>query len=128
MFKDKNGNFRLKIAFDFDDTLTNPLFFDLAKHLIRREHDVWIMTARSSDEQYLEECRKYDIDPISDRIRNADLLETARELGLEHKIIYTSMDDKKVALETLYFDLLFDDEAEWHCNPICEAGGIAVHI
>jgi hypothetical protein len=38
------------------------------------------------------------------------------------------MEDKKVAFETLGFDLLFDDEAEWHCDPICEAGGIAVNI
>ncbi|GHT52574.1 hypothetical protein AGMMS49982_13190 [Bacteroidia bacterium] len=53
MFKNNNGNNKLKIAFDFDDTLTDPLFFELAGRLISRGHDVWIMTARSSYEQYL---------------------------------------------------------------------------
>jgi hypothetical protein len=128
MFKDKIGDYKLKIAFDYDDTLTDPFIFELAKRLIRCGHDVWIMTARSSYEQYLEKCDDYGIIPKSKDERNIDLMETASKLGIEDKIVYTNLDDKKDAFMSHKFDLLFDDDADWHCNPICEAGGIAVNI
>jgi hypothetical protein len=44
MFTDKNNNYRLKIGFDFDGTLSDGLFVALVKHLILKGHDVWIMT------------------------------------------------------------------------------------
>jgi hypothetical protein len=44
MFKDKSGIYKLKIAFDFDDTLTEAILFNLAQLLIGKGHDVWIMT------------------------------------------------------------------------------------
>jgi hypothetical protein len=52
----------------------------------------------------------------------------AKTLGLEEKIIYTDSEEKKDLFLELKFDILFDDEAEWHCNSICEAGGMAIHI
>jgi phosphoserine phosphatase len=126
MFKDKNNNYRLKIAFDFDDTLTKELFFTLAKHLIRKGHDVWIMTARSEkDSEYMSEYKKL-IGDLS--VRNADVIEMAHELGIDGKIIYTNLDEKSTAFKNSGFDLLFDDDAEWHCNAICKAGGIAVNV
>jgi hypothetical protein len=91
----KTGNYKLKIAFDFDETLTDPLFFELAGRLISRGHDVWIMTARSSYEQYLEACQKFNIPPEPETERNADLLEVAKKLAIENKIIYTACEDKK---------------------------------
>jgi hypothetical protein len=33
MFKDKSGNYKLKITFDFDDTLTEPVLFNLVQLL-----------------------------------------------------------------------------------------------
>jgi hypothetical protein len=129
MFKDRSGNYKLKIAFDFDDTLTNPTLFALAQMLVMKGHDVWIMTARSSYEQYLAECKNFNITPLQpDSGRNADLLEAAKALGIEHKIIYTSCEEKKDSFQKHNFDVLFDDDAEWHCNSICEAGGIAIHV
>ncbi|GHT20230.1 hypothetical protein AGMMS4957_06510 [Bacteroidia bacterium] len=128
MFKNNNGNCKLKIAFDFDDTLTDPLFFELAGRLISRGHDVWIMTARSSYEQYLAACQKFNLPPKPESERNVDLLEMAKKLAIEDKIIYTACEDKKDFFFAHGFDILFDDDAEWHCNPICEAGGIAIHI
>jgi hypothetical protein len=128
MFKDSDGNYKLKIAFDYDDTLTDSLLFKLAERLIKRGHDVWVMTARSSDEQYMDLCKSMNINPSSETERNSDLLETVRQLGIENKVIYTNCEDKKVFFQQHHFDLLFDDDAEWHCNPICEAGGMAVNI
>jgi hypothetical protein len=128
MFKDKSGNYKLKIAFDFDDTLTEPVLFKLAQLLIQKGHDVWIMTARSSYEQYLTACKNFDIEPTSQVDRNADLLETAKELGIENKIVYTACEEKEVFFREQNFDILFDDDAEWHCNSICEAGGIAINV
>ncbi|MDR1758190.1 MAG: hypothetical protein LBR51_04435 [Bacteroidales bacterium] len=126
MFKDLNNDYRLKIAFDFDDTLTNPAILDLARHLIRCRHDVWIMTARTSDEQYLEICREMNLDPSLTE-RNADLLAVAGELGIADKIIYTDCEDKITFFFDSKFDLLFDD-SEWHCNAICEAEGMAIKV
>jgi len=110
MFKNSIGNYRLKIAFDFDDTLTDILFFSLAQRLIIKGHDVWIITSRK------------------DKNNNADILKVAAELNISDKIIYTEGQSKKEAYFSNKFDLLFDDADEWHCNPINEAGGIALSI
>jgi UDP:flavonoid glycosyltransferase YjiC (YdhE family) len=127
MFQDESGNYRLKVAFDYDETLTDPLFFKLAKRLIAKGHDVWILTVRTSDEQYKAHCVEFNL-PISDAPRNQDLKDVAIELGIVDKIIYTDADDKLEFFQEHQFDLLFDDDADWHCNPICEKGGIAIHI
>ncbi|MDR1224801.1 MAG: hypothetical protein LBL07_18285 [Tannerella sp.] len=95
MFKDSDGNYKLKIAFDYDDTLTDSLLFKLAERLTKRGHDVWIMTARSSDEQYMDLYKSMNINPSSKTERNSDLLETVRQLGIENKVIYTNCEDKK---------------------------------
>jgi hypothetical protein len=124
MFKDKNENYRLKIAFDFDDTLTENLFFALAKHLILKGHDVWIMTARESKNRNI----YAGMEDEEDYLWNNDLYRKAAELGLKNKIIFTNLADKSAAFKDNGFDLLFDDDAEWHCNPICEAGGVAVNV
>jgi hydroxymethylpyrimidine pyrophosphatase-like HAD family hydrolase len=129
MFKDGNENYRLKIAFDYDGTLTDPLMFLLAQRLIKKGHDVWILTARIvSDEKYHEECGRFGINHTLNSERNLDLIETATELGIANKIIYTNLEEKRIAFEEYHFDLLFDDDAEWHCNPICEVGGVAVNV
>lgn len=127
MFKDSQGNFKLKIAFDYDDTLTHELFFNLAKRLVDKGHDVWILTVRTSDEQYFSHCQKLNITPKSEP-RNLDLWADARELGIENKVIFTDSEDKLSFYQNHGFDLLFDDDADWHCNPICENGGFAIHI
>jgi hypothetical protein len=129
MFKDSIGNYKLKIAFDFDDTLTDDLFFALAKHLMLKGHDVWIMTARIAvDEEYIAQCKQFGTLPKNLSERNADIIEMAKKLGIENKIIFTNLADKSAAFKDNGFDLLFDDDAEWHCNPICEAGGVAVNV
>ncbi|MDR0796144.1 MAG: hypothetical protein LBE79_08870 [Tannerella sp.] len=130
MFKDKNGNYRLKIAFDFDGTLTEGLFYILANHLITKGHDVWIMTARTeSNDEYIAQCKRFRIPPEKNALeRNNDIYEMATELGIRDKIIFTNLEDKSKAFQDHQFDILFDDDAEWHCNPVCEAGGMAVNI
>lgn len=127
MFKDQEGNYKLKVALDYDDTLTDDVLFQLAKRLIRKGHDVWIMTVRTSNEQYLEHYKRMNLEPKLEG-RNEDLLRDAKELGIENKIIYTDGEDKLEFYQEHQFDLLFDDDAEWHTNPICEAGGIGIHI
>lgn len=127
MFLDQEGNYKLKVAFDYDDTLTDGVMFQLAQRLINKGHDVWIMTVRTSNEQYLAHCQRMDIQPkLEDR--NADLLADAETLGIADKIIYTDSEDKLAFYQEHQFDMLFDDDADWHCNPICENGGIAVHV
>ena len=127
MFKDQDGNYKLKVAFDYDDTLTDDVLFQLAKRLIRKGHDVWIMTVRTSNDQYLEHYKRMNLEPKLEG-RNEDLLRDAKELGIENKIIYTDGEDKLEFYQEHQFDLLFDDDADWHTNPICENGGIGVHI
>ncbi|MDR1683563.1 MAG: hypothetical protein LBS25_09320 [Candidatus Symbiothrix sp.] len=130
MFKNKAGNYRLKIAFDFDDTLTNPVVFEFARHLIHTGHDVWILTVRSekTDESYKKWCEQHGIDIESRPNPNRDLLDAAAELGITDKILYADTVEKSEIYFRENFDLLFDDDADWHCNPICEAGGVAVQV
>jgi len=130
MFKDSNNNYRLKIAFDFDGTLTEPDVFYFAQRLIRSGHDVWIMTARiASDKEYLDQCENFGILPEEEVFkRNTDLYEIAEELGIRDKIIFVNLESKSVAYHKHGFDLLFDDDSEWHCNPVCEGGGMAVKV
>ncbi|MDK7374195.1 MULTISPECIES: hypothetical protein [Weeksella] len=127
MFIDQNGNYKLKVAFDYDDTLTDEVLFQLAQRMIRKGHDVWILTVRTSNEQYLEHCTRMDIEPKLEG-RNADLIADATALGIADKIIYTDSEDKLEFYQEHQFDMLFDDDADWHTNPICEAGGIGIHI
>jgi len=131
MFKDKNNNYRLKIAFDFDGTLTESDIFLLAQRLIRCGHDVWIMTARiASDEEFVEKSKQYNMPVRNDVLdRNLDIFEVAEKLGIpKEKVIFTNLENKSTAYFEYGFDLLFDDDSEWHCNPVCEKGGIAVNI
>ena len=131
MFKDSNNNYRLKIAFDFDGTLTEPEVFLFAQRLIKCGHDVWIMTARiASDDEYIDQCEIFGILPVEEVFkRNTDLYEIAQELGIPRdKIIFVNLKSKSVAYRKYGFDLLFDDDSEWHCNPICEEGGVAVTV
>jgi Cdc6-like AAA superfamily ATPase len=127
MFKDDEGNYKLKVAFDYDDTLTDDVLFQLAKRMIRKGHDVWILTVRTSNEQYIEHCKRMNLEPKLEG-RNTDLINDATELGIADKIIYTDSEDKLAFYQEHQFDILFDDDADWHTNAICEAGGIGVHI
>src|SRR5690606_30375849 len=106
---------------------TDGVMFQLAQRLINKGHDVWIMTVRTSNEQYLAHCQRMDISPSLEG-RNADLLTDAETLGIADKIIYTDSEDKLAFYQEHQFDMLFDDDADWHCNPICDNGGIAVHV
>lgn len=128
MFKDRNDNYRLKIAFDFDGTLTEADIFAFAQRLVWCGHDVWIMTARiEKDEEYVAQCSKFGIEPKENH--NADLYAIAGKLGIpREKVIFVNLQNKSAAYQEQGFDLLFDDDSEWHCNPVCEAGGVAVKI
>ena len=128
MFKHLNTAYRLKIAFDFDGTLTEPDVFAFARRLVLCQHDVWIMTARMEiDDEYLAQCEHFGVIPKGNR--NADLFEVAEKLGIpKEKIIFTNLLDKSTFYQEHQFDLLFDDDDMWHCNPICEAGGVAVKV
>jgi hypothetical protein len=38
-------------------------------------------------------------------------------LGIEDKILFTGNEVKKDFFFAYGFDLIFDDDSEWHCNP-----------
>jgi hypothetical protein len=122
MFQDNNGNYKLKIAFDFDGTLSEPDIFAFAQRLVWNGHDVWILTASSTYEQYKKACKNPYATKSVDREEydswNRDLCETAKKLGIEDKILFTGNEVKKDFFFAYGFDLIFDDDSEWHCNPI----------
>jgi hypothetical protein len=128
MFQDSSGNSKLKIAFDYDDTLTDPLLFAFASRLINKGHDVWIITSRVCYESYVENCRSIGVMPLSETSRNQDLRKMSQRLGVQNKILYTDGHSKVEFFNQYGFDLLFDDEAELQCNPICNGGGLAVNV
>ncbi|MDR1543451.1 MAG: hypothetical protein LBS50_03370 [Prevotellaceae bacterium] len=99
MFKDKNENFRLKIA--FEGTLTELVALNFARRLIEVGHDVWIMTARMPTqpyELYEQACEEYGLAPEPENTRNADIKQNAAELGIPNKIIFTNLIEKESVL------------------------------
>lgn len=88
---------KLKISFDFDQTLSQPRIQKVAKKMIDAGHEVWITTARPNDIAF----------PVP--IWNRDLIKVANELGIPYKRVqYTAGNPKYEFLQS--FDLHFDND------------------
>lgn len=86
----------MKVSFDFDHTLTNPVFQELAKKFIALGAEVHITTTR---------CNKTVKPPYDNR----EVFSMAERLGIEKKnITFTSYQDKYRFVKD--FDMHFDDD------------------
>jgi len=88
----------MKVSFDFDHTLTNPKYFEIAKKFVALKADVYITTSRFSDS--LGKKLPYD---------NREVFKVAKELGIpSQKVRFTNGQDKYLFLKD--FDMHFDDD------------------
>ena len=74
---------KLRVAFDFDSTLDNPIVQEYAKSLVEKGIEVWIVTSRMDNQS----ARNY--------LWNRDLFLVAKSVGiLECNINFCNMEDK----------------------------------
>ena len=73
----------MKVSFDFDGTLDRPVLQEYAKELLARGIEVWIVTARLSDEEAPSDSW------------NLDLYKVAIEVGIDlNNVVFTPHKDK----------------------------------
>lgn len=90
----------MKVSFDYDHTLTDLKWRELAKKFVMQGTDVWITTSRFMDKAGVK--LPYD---------NRQVFETAKEVGIkEQNIVFTNGEEKYAFLKD--FDLHFDDDDE----------------
>jgi len=83
-----------KIGFDFDETLSTQKGQELAKEYISKNDDIYIITARQSD-------------------NSKDVYEIADKLGINHsKIYFTNGKDKYEKVSELNLDKFYDNNSE----------------
>jgi hypothetical protein len=87
----------MRVSFDFDDTLTEPGVAQYAAKLVDRGVDVWIVTARLTDELVKQKYGK----EIGGRVYippfagNQDLYKLANEIGIsQSNIKFTNLSGK----------------------------------
>lgn len=106
----------MKVSFDFDHTLTNPKYQELAKSFIKSGAEVSITTQRESTSL----SRKLPYD-------NREVFRIANELGIQ-KVVFTEKMDKYKFLKD--HDLHFDDDEEQimliNDHP-CKCIGVLIH-
>jgi hypothetical protein len=116
---------------------TNPNYGSLRKTVAACYNRLDIAEIQSIIDDYTAKRQSLTGEYAHDEVRQANAARVEREnklrelavaLSIADKIIYTDNEDKIEFFFREKFDLLFDDEPEWHCNPICEAGGIAIKI
>lgn len=91
----------MKVSFDFDDTLDNIDVQSYAKYLLDKNIEVWICTARFSDEDAPSEYW------------NLDLYKIAEIIGIPKQNIYfSSYEDKYIFFENKDFLWHLDDSEE----------------
>jgi len=114
---------KLKISFDFDGTLTNPVMQKLAKTLVDSDSDVWIVTARM-DKTFFESVggTTYHLNINSSVNHIADIVGIPR-----NKIIYTNGELKSDVYFKEQFDIHFDDMV-YEVDEINEKGGNAILV
>lgn len=89
------------ISFDFDDTLSREEIQEFAKHLMDLSIEIWICTARFSDER------------APNPNWNKDLFEVASRLKIpKERIIFAEMADKWTLLKDHDFIWHLDDDPE----------------
>ena len=86
----------MKVSFDFDHTLTNPVFQELAKKFIDLGAEVHITTTR---------CNRVGLAPHG----HQEVFSMAERLGIDkNNITFTSYQDKYRFVKD--FDMHFDDD------------------
>jgi hypothetical protein len=77
-----------KVSFDFDGTLDRDNVFEIAKKLIAMGVEIWIVTGRCTQEEYMKINLYYD---------NHDLFEVADKLGIpDERIVFTNLKPKSL--------------------------------
>jgi len=101
-----------KLSFDFDDTLDRESVQRYAKQLINEGHDIWVVTARCTEDQYAEELFSRGIVRSIDI--NKDLYIVTDSLGIpREKIIFMNYTPKYTYMRDKDFLWhLDDDDAE----------------
>lgn len=95
----------MKIAIDFDKTLTRLDVQEFVQELISKGVDVYVLTYRYDNANF------YKYNGIYQPYDNIDLWEVVERLGLSRKVIFTNCQPKSEYLNmTGDFKLLLDDD------------------
>ena len=95
----------MKVAFDFDGTLSEPEVQEFAKDLVKKGLEVWIITARI-DNEYGRKNGWYWIEN-----QNKQLFDIANDCGIKpENIRFTAMCDKIEFIEGNEFTFHLDDD------------------
>jgi hypothetical protein len=87
---------KMKVSFDFDDTLSTERIQEIAKLFVERGYDVYITTARRKHSYFY---------------NNDIVFETAKKVGIKKEnITFTDSEDKFKFLKE--FDLHFDNDED----------------
>lgn len=93
---------KIKISFDFDDTLTRKNVQDLVRKLPKSETSLYIVTSRLGNIQRMKH---------GDLKSNEDIFELASELGIPpHKISFTNQTSKWMVLNESGVKIHIDDD------------------
>ena len=102
-----NITMKLKISFDFDETLEHRDVQSIARELIQSGYNVCILTTRYKD------VSKY----LSKNASHAKLFEVAKDLGIT-EINFTDFKWKTTVIDSLNIDIHIDDNFEDEVIPI----------
>lgn len=104
-FEMKNKR-KIKVSFDFDDTLSNPLVQKFAGELLKNYLlEIWIVTSRLDEKSF---DKKYG--PGFKFNCNEDLFSVARHLKIpERRIIFTKLEWKYMFFKDKDFAIHIDD-------------------
>jgi len=92
----------MRISIDYDNCLSQPKVQELAKQLIARGHDVFILTSRFDSV-----CRL----KFPDLASNEDLYQTAEEVGIKtYRIAFTNQQKKWIWLLDTGIKIHIDDD------------------
>lgn len=92
----------MRISFDFDNCLSHKRVQDIAKDLIGKGYEVWIVTSRFDN---LNRLAYPDLKP------NSDIYKVATELGIpQHRIGFTNQQPKWILLNKGNFSIHVDDD------------------
>lgn len=98
---------KMKVSFDFDETLSRLAIQDYATNLIDKGYDVWIVTSRLNDEVL---ANKFKMTLKNAYFGNKDLYDVAKMLGIpKDKIIFTNLGNK-------YHFFLDNNDFLWHLD------------
>lgn len=97
----------MRIAIDYDKTLTRPDVYNYVQELINIGLDIWIVTFRYDDDNFHKYKGKYG------DLGNSDLWEDATKLGIKNKVVFTNHTSKANILNKMgdFYFILDDDKS-----------------